>query len=83
MVRGKPITRFARRMDLSPPLDILIFVANTHRHVGIRSVQRTGVQSYSHAVEVRPAHDMRIVLRLLVVALIHNPEYDGNGCSES
>jgi hypothetical protein len=83
MVRGKPITLFARRMDLSPPLDILVSLAHTHRHVGIRSVQRMGVRSYSRAVEVRPAHDVRMVLQSLVVALIHNPEHDGNGCSES
>jgi hypothetical protein len=70
-------------MDLSPPLDILISIAHTHQRVGIRFVQRTGVRSYSHAVEVRPAHDVHMVLQSLVVALIHNPEYDGNGCSES
>jgi hypothetical protein len=83
MVRGKTIIRFARRMDLSPPLDILVSVAHTNRRVGICSVQRTGVRSYSRAVEVRPAHDVRMVLQSRVVALIHNPEYDGNGCSES
>jgi hypothetical protein len=70
-------------MDLSPPLDILVSVAHMHRRVGICSVQRMGVRSYSRAVEVSPTHDMRIVLQSLVVALIHNPEYDGNGCSES
>jgi hypothetical protein len=70
-------------MDLSPPLDILVSVAHTHRRVGICSVQRTGVRSYSRAVEVRPAQDVRMVLQSLVVALIHNPKYDGNDCSES
>jgi hypothetical protein len=70
-------------MDTFPPLDYFCFVVHTHRRVGIRSLQRTGVQSYSHAVEVRPAHDVRMVLQSLVVALIHNPEYEGNGCSES
>jgi hypothetical protein len=70
-------------MDLSTPLDILVSVAHTNRRVGIRSVQQTGVRSYSRAVKVRPAHDVRMVLQSLVVALIHNPEYDGNGCSES
>jgi hypothetical protein len=70
-------------MDLSPPLDLLVFVVHTHRYVGIRSVQRMKVRSYSHAVEVYPAHDVRMVPQSLVVALIHNPEYDGNGCSES
>ena len=61
-------------MDLSPPLDLLVFVVHTHRRVGIRSEQRTVVPSYSRAVEVRPAHDVRMVLQSLVVALIHNPE---------
>jgi hypothetical protein len=70
-------------MDTFPPLDYLVFVVHTHRRVGIRSVQRTGVRSYSRAVEVRPAHDVRMVLQSLVVALIHNPEYEGNGCSGS
>jgi hypothetical protein len=70
-------------MDLSPPLDRLVSIAHTHQRVGIHSVQRTGVRSCSRAVEVRPAHDVCMVLQSLVVALIHNPEYDGNGCSES
>jgi hypothetical protein len=70
-------------MDLSLPLDILVSIAHMHRRVGIHSVQRMGVRSYSRSVEVRPAHDVRMVLQSLVVALIHNPEYDGNGCSES
>jgi hypothetical protein len=70
-------------MDLSPPLDILVSVAHTHQRVGIRSIQRTGVQSYSRVVEVRPPQGVRMVLQSLVVALIHNPEYDRNGFSES
>jgi hypothetical protein len=70
-------------MDLSPPLDSLVFVAHTHRRVGIRSVQRMGVRSCSRAVAVRPAHDVRMVVQSLVVALIHNPKYEGNGCSGS
>jgi hypothetical protein len=70
-------------MDLFPPLDILVSVAHMHRRVGIHSVQWTGVRSYSRVVEVRPAHDVCMVLQSLVVALIHNLEYDGNGCSES
>jgi hypothetical protein len=70
-------------MELSPPLDILVSVAHMHQRVGICCIQRMGVLSYNRAVEVRPAHDVRMVLQSLVVALIHNPEYDGNGCSES
>ena len=46
----------------------------------IHSVQWTGVRSYSRAVE---AHDVRMVLQSLVVALIHNPKNEGNGCSGS
>jgi hypothetical protein len=35
-----------------------------------------GVRSYSGTV------DVHMVLQSLVVALIHDPEYEGNGCPE-
>jgi hypothetical protein len=60
MVHGKPITWFAQQMDLSPPLDILVFVAHTHQRVGVHSAQRTGVRLCSRATDVRPAYWMCI-----------------------
>jgi hypothetical protein len=40
-------------------------------------------QEYKHVVALRTyvcTPSVRTVLQSLVVALIHNPEYEGNGC---
>jgi hypothetical protein len=54
MVSGKPSNRSARGVDIPPTTLILVF--HMHRHAGVRSVQRIGVWSCSHATDVRPAH---------------------------
>jgi hypothetical protein len=36
----------------------------------------------SHCRRMSCTLDMRMVLQSLVVALIHDPEYEGNGCPE-
>jgi hypothetical protein len=56
MVSGKPSNRSARGVDIPPTIRNLVFL--THRRAGVRSAQRTGVRSCSHATDVRPAHWM-------------------------
>jgi hypothetical protein len=80
MVSGKPSTRMARQMDTSPPLDFYFMFTRTD----VWEYVLQGRQEYgfcSRATDVCPAHiGVRTVLQSLVVALIHNPEYEGNGC---
>jgi hypothetical protein len=57
MVSGKPSNQSAREVDSSPTTRLLFYVY-THRHVGVRSAEQTGVRSYSRAVDVCPAHWM-------------------------
>jgi hypothetical protein len=56
MVSGKPSNQSARGVDIPPTTRNLVF--HTRRRAGVRSVQRTGVRSCSHAIDVRPAHWM-------------------------
>jgi hypothetical protein len=57
MVSGKPSNQSARQVDSSPTTRILFYVY-THRHVGVRSTEQTGIRSDSRAVDVCPAHWM-------------------------
>jgi hypothetical protein len=59
MVSGKPSNQLARQLDSSPTTRILFYVY-THRRVGVRSAEQTGIQSYSRAVGVCPVHWMCI-----------------------
>jgi hypothetical protein len=52
-VSGKPSNRSARQVDIPPITRNLVFL--THRRAGVRSAQRTGVQSCSRATDVCPA----------------------------
>jgi hypothetical protein len=54
MVSGKPSNRSARGVDIAPTTRILVL--HTHRRVGVRSAQRTGVRSCSRATDVRPGY---------------------------
>jgi hypothetical protein len=82
MVSGKPNTRLARQMDALPPLDFYFMFTRTD----VWEYVLYGRQEYgfcSRATDVCPARsDVRTVLQSLVVALIHNPEYEENGCLE-
>jgi hypothetical protein len=53
MVSGKPSNRSARQVDIPPTTRNLVFL--THRRVGVRSAQRTGIRSCSRATDVCPA----------------------------
>jgi hypothetical protein len=57
MVSGKPSNQSAREVDLSPTTRLLFYLC-THRRVGVRSAEQTGIRSYSSAVDVYPAHRM-------------------------
>jgi hypothetical protein len=80
MVSGKPSTRMARQMEHVSTTRLLFYVY-THRRVGVRSAWQTGIWVlYSRYRRMSCTIGVRTVLQLLVVALIHNPEYEGNGC---
>jgi hypothetical protein len=53
MVSGKPSNQSARGVDIPPTTRNLVFL--THRREGVRSAQRTGIRSCSHATYVYPA----------------------------
>jgi hypothetical protein len=53
MESGKPSNQSARGVDIPPTSRNLVF--HMHRCVGVRSTQRTGVRSCSHATDVRPS----------------------------
>jgi hypothetical protein len=55
MVSGKPSNQLARQVDSSPTTRHLFYVY-THRRVGVRSADQTQIRSYSHAIDVCPAH---------------------------
>jgi hypothetical protein len=57
MVSAKPSNQSARQVDSSPTTRLLFYVY-MHRREGVRSAEQTGIRSYSHAVDVCPAHWM-------------------------
>jgi hypothetical protein len=57
LVSGKPSNQSAREVDSSPTTRLLFYVC-THQRVGVHSAEQTGIWSYSHAVDVCPAHWM-------------------------
>jgi hypothetical protein len=57
MVSGKPSNQSAWQVDSSPTTRLLIYVY-THRCVGVRSAEQTGIRSYSRAIDVCPAYWM-------------------------
>jgi hypothetical protein len=59
MVSGKPSNQSAQEVDSSPTTRLLLFIY-MHQHVGVRSVEQTGIRLYSHAIDVCPAHWMCI-----------------------
>jgi hypothetical protein len=59
MVSDKPSNQSAREVDSSSTTRLLFYVC-TYQRVGVRSAEQTGIRSYSHAVDVCPAHWMCI-----------------------
>jgi hypothetical protein len=56
MESGKHSNQSAWGVDIPPTTCNLVF--HTHRRVGVRSAQWTGIRSCSHAMDVCPAHWM-------------------------
>jgi hypothetical protein len=82
MVSGKPSTRLTRQVDALPPLDFYFMFTRTD----VWEYVLQGRQEYGFVVALQTyvlyTLGVRTVLQSLVVALIHNPEYEGNGCLE-
>jgi hypothetical protein len=69
----------ARQMDMSPPLDFYFIVTRTD----VWEYVLHGRREYDHVVALQtyvPHNCVRTVLQSLMVALIHNPEYEGKCC---
>jgi hypothetical protein len=66
-------------MDMSPPLDFYFMFTRTDMWEYVLH----GRREYDHVVALQSMSrtiGVRTVLQSLVVALIHNPKNEGNGC---
>jgi hypothetical protein len=82
MVRGKPTNRLARQVDL--PHHSNYGFCHTHAPTceNMFCIQDKSMVIQSCCRRTSCTLDVHMVPQSLVVALIHAPEYEGNGCPE-